>query len=70
MSARTQEKSPQTCSESSGWNYAISEAKRKIAESEAKIVRLRNSILTFEEMKKAGEPWRGEKLSKSSKSEK
>ena len=60
MCSPSQAKSPQLCGGISGWDYAISEAEKQISEFEERIIRLRNSIQTFQEMKRDGEPWRVE----------
>jgi hypothetical protein len=40
-----------------GWEFAISEAEKEIAEHEARIGKLRLAISIFQDMKEAGEPF-------------
>lgn len=44
---------------SSGWDEAIFDAKKTIAEAEQKITDLRLGIKEFQRRKNAGEPWPG-----------
>lgn len=65
MRAKSKEVRAHTCGQTKGepvpqgWDYAIAEAKRQIADAQVKIQRLGHSIKTFEEMRDSGEPWPG-----------
>lgn len=59
MRKRSQEQFTRTAKATKleGWDFAISEAEKEIANHEERIAKLRLAISIFQDMKEAGEPF-------------
>lgn len=60
MGKKNQDLFTQGCGNFSGWERAICEAQKQIAEAQGKIKKLELAIQTFEDMRAKGEPFPGE----------